>query len=142
MSNRTDILAEARTWIGTPYHHQACAKGVGVDCGMLIVGVGVALGLMPMLPPELRTYGRLPNPEKMRSTIMQFMDPVDGIPQPGDALYMGWRVGMPMHMGILTDLHGRGILHSLADAGKVVETVLPSAYEPLIESWWKYRGLE
>jgi cell wall-associated NlpC family hydrolase len=33
MSNRTDaVLAEARTWLGTPYHHMGRLKGIGVDC--------------------------------------------------------------------------------------------------------------
>jgi len=30
------ILEEARSWIGTPYHHKGRVKGVGVDCGGLI----------------------------------------------------------------------------------------------------------
>lgn len=142
MPNRNDVLIEARKWIGTPFHHQACVRGVGVDCAMLVVGVGVALGVMPMLPPELRAYGRVPKPDRMRSIIAAYLDPVTGDPQPGDILYMGWKIGRPMHMGFLTDLHGRGLLHALSDAGKVVETALPSAYDALIESWWTYRGLE
>jgi cell wall-associated NlpC family hydrolase len=27
-----DIIAAARSWIGTPYCHQASLKGVGCDC--------------------------------------------------------------------------------------------------------------
>lgn len=34
-----DIIAEAKTWIGTPYHHQASLKGVGCDCIGLIRGI-------------------------------------------------------------------------------------------------------
>lgn len=36
---RDDIVAEARTWIGTKYHHKGRIKGVGVDCGGLIYEV-------------------------------------------------------------------------------------------------------
>ena len=36
---RTDIVAAARTWIGTPYRHQASLKGVGCDCLGLLRGV-------------------------------------------------------------------------------------------------------
>lgn len=36
---RAAILAEARTWIGTPYHHQASLRGAGVDCIGLVRGV-------------------------------------------------------------------------------------------------------
>lgn len=33
------FVSEARAWIGTPYRHQASAKGVGCDCLGLIRGV-------------------------------------------------------------------------------------------------------
>jgi cell wall-associated NlpC family hydrolase len=33
---RQSILTEARTWIGTPYHHKGRVKGVGVDCGGIL----------------------------------------------------------------------------------------------------------
>jgi NlpC/P60 family putative phage cell wall peptidase len=33
------IVAEARSWIGTPYRHQASLKGVGCDCLGLLRGV-------------------------------------------------------------------------------------------------------
>ena len=33
------IVAAARGWIGTPYHHQASLKGVGTDCLGLVRGV-------------------------------------------------------------------------------------------------------
>ena len=36
---RTSIVAEARSWIGTPYRHQASLKGVGCDCLGLVRGV-------------------------------------------------------------------------------------------------------
>lgn len=39
MTWRDKIVAEARTWIGTKYHHKARIKGVGVDCGGLIYEV-------------------------------------------------------------------------------------------------------
>lgn len=142
MPNRDEVLKEARRWLKTPFHHQACLIGQGVDCANLVVGVGHALGLMPMLPSEERRYGRLPDPVRMRAVIAKYLDPVEGQPKCGDILYMGWRAGTPMHMGFLTDLHGRGILHALSDAGSVIETAFPLHYDTLIDSWWKYRGLE
>ncbi len=35
----TDIVAIARSWIGTPYVHQASVKGAGCDCLGLLRGV-------------------------------------------------------------------------------------------------------
>lgn len=40
---RDAIVAHARTWIGTPYHHQASRIGAGTDCLGLIRGVFRAL---------------------------------------------------------------------------------------------------
>lgn len=39
MPTRADIVAAARSWIGTPYHHQASVRGVGADCLGLVRGV-------------------------------------------------------------------------------------------------------
>ena len=36
---RDQILAVARTWIGTRYHHQAAVKGAGCDCIGFIIGL-------------------------------------------------------------------------------------------------------
>ena len=37
------IIAEARSWLGTPYCHQASLKGVGCDCLGLVRGVYEAI---------------------------------------------------------------------------------------------------
>jgi cell wall-associated NlpC family hydrolase len=50
--NATDIVAVARSWLGTPYHHQATLKGVGCDCLGLVRGVYADLcGHAPEEPP-------------------------------------------------------------------------------------------
>ena len=48
----TDIVQIARSWIGTPYIHQASLKGVGCDCLGLLRGVWRELkGPEPETPP-------------------------------------------------------------------------------------------
>src|ERR1700722_5813082 len=49
---RAAVVAEARSWLGTPYHNCADIKGVGVDCGMLIVRVFVDTGLCDPFDPR------------------------------------------------------------------------------------------
>lgn len=39
MSKASNTVAEALTWLGTPYHQQGRVKGVGVDCGTLLCEV-------------------------------------------------------------------------------------------------------
>lgn len=49
---RASILAAAASWLGTPYVHQASAKGAGCDCLGLIRGVWRELyGAEPEIPP-------------------------------------------------------------------------------------------
>lgn len=40
------IVEEAKSWIGTPYHSMARLKGIGVDCGQLLIGVYENVGLI------------------------------------------------------------------------------------------------
>lgn len=47
------IVSEARSWLGTPWHHMGdehavAIKGVCVDCAMLLVEVFKAAGLVPL----------------------------------------------------------------------------------------------
>lgn len=48
---RAAICAEARTWLGTPYHHMARVKGAGVDCLQILIGVYSAVGLIEAVDP-------------------------------------------------------------------------------------------
>lgn len=43
--HRAAVVAEARSWIGTPYVLQARVKGAGVDCASLIAEVLIASNL-------------------------------------------------------------------------------------------------
>lgn len=52
---RAAIVAEAMTWLKTPYHHRARIKGAGVDCAQLPIAVYADLGLIPPIDP---TYVR------------------------------------------------------------------------------------
>ncbi len=43
---RRRVVAEALTWLGTPWRHRAKIKGVGVDCGQFPLAVYVGAGLI------------------------------------------------------------------------------------------------
>lgn len=40
------IVESVRSWLGTPYHHRARLKGVGVDCGQLVIAAHVEAGMV------------------------------------------------------------------------------------------------
>jgi NlpC/P60 family putative phage cell wall peptidase len=48
------VLAEARSWLGTPFHHAAMVKGKrgGVDCAHFLIGVYSAVGRIEAFEPE------------------------------------------------------------------------------------------
>ena len=43
---RARVVAEARSWLGTPYHHRGKIKGAGVDCAQLPLCVYVGAGML------------------------------------------------------------------------------------------------
>ena len=49
---REAVVAEARTWIGTPWIHMAAIKGAGVDCAMLLARVYIEVGLVAEFDPR------------------------------------------------------------------------------------------
>lgn len=83
------VVAEAKTWIGTPYHHAADVKGHGVDCAMILVRVYSDLGLIPKFDP--RPYPAQwylhRDEERYLGWIQKYCQKVE-VPQPADiALY-------------------------------------------------------
>ena len=48
---RAPVVAEALTWLHTPYHHHARVKGAGVDCAQLLCAVYEACGCVPHVDP-------------------------------------------------------------------------------------------
>jgi len=50
-TQRAAVVAEALTWLNTPYHHHARVKGVGVDCAQLLCAVYEACGVVPHIDP-------------------------------------------------------------------------------------------
>jgi cell wall-associated NlpC family hydrolase len=50
-AKRAQVVQEALTWLGTPYHHHARVKGVGVDCAQLLCAVYEACGCVPHIDP-------------------------------------------------------------------------------------------
>lgn len=53
VEGRAAILAEARSWLGTPYHGNAAIKGAGVDCIRFIQRCYVDAGVIaPFIIPQ------------------------------------------------------------------------------------------
>ena len=124
---RKAILRVARTYLGTPFHHLGRAKTYGVDCIGLVAGVSQALQLSDF---DQTGYSRRPG----ASTLLDGIRAADGFTElasvdlalPGDVLvfWISPRSKAPQHIGILTE--NGGLIHTHANAGRVVETGLGS----------------
>lgn len=148
MTMRNAIVAEARSWLGTPFHHQAMVKGVGVDCAMLVRAVGETLGVLHIDPLQWQTYanyGRAPNPRRMGEALRTFLVPIEPpvtAAWPGDVMWLQWREDLPMHLAILAkDGDRTTMIHALADEGKVVEHGFVAEWPARVVAWFQYPGV-
>lgn len=84
--SRTDrVLSEALSWAGTPWHHEADIKGVGVDCAFFLIRVFHSAGVIPDVnprpyPPDWHFHR---DEERFIGWLTQFADEVES-PEPGD----------------------------------------------------------
>ena len=93
MSRADAIVAEARAWIGTPYHHQASLKGVGCDCLGLLRGVwrGI-LGPEPEWPPPYAPDWAEAGGDPLLDAARRHLVAADVV-TPGAVLVFRWREG-------------------------------------------------
>jgi cell wall-associated NlpC family hydrolase len=87
-----EIVKEARTWLGTPYHHLARVKGAGVDCAQILIGVFAAISLIKEFdtgdyPMDWMMHR---DEERYLGFITRYADEVTD-PQPGDVVL--YRIG-------------------------------------------------
>ncbi len=127
------IVAQARTWIGTRYHHQGRLKKSlrgpgGVDCIGLVVGVIEELGLQDgegKLLSEHDEFNYSMYPEKGR-LVKNMAKHLRQVPieqmREGDVLLFKF-FNDPQHVGLLTRYisGGVGVIHCTSSSGWVVE---------------------
>lgn len=100
MVARAAIAAAARSWLGTPYHHQASLRGVGCDCLGLVRGVWRSLygAEAEPVPP----YGRDWPGDGLAEAARRHLRPC-AAPCTGDILLFAWSPGRPArHCAILS----------------------------------------
>ncbi len=134
-----EVARIARSWIGTPYRHQASLKGVGTDCLGLVRGVWREIyGAEPEeTPPYSRDWGEAARDEALWRAAARRLAPGEGAERAGDVILFRMMEGAPAkHMAIVgepgvADKGGRAaggtIIHAYSGRS-VLET-------PFIDSW-------
>lgn len=129
---RQRIVAAARTWMGTPYHHQASCKGIGADCLGLVRGVWRDCFGSDVSVPQTysRDWAEASGIETMLAGAREHLIAID--PQsihPGDVVVFRLRPGfVAKHAAIIAT--PETIIHAM-EGGPACEVTL--------SSWWRRR---
>ncbi len=130
--NADEVVRVARQWIGTPYHHQASARGVGADCLGLVRGVWRELyGCEAEEPPPYsRDWAEASGRETMLTAAARHLCPIaPAAALAGDVLVFRLRAGaVAKHAAILT---GEAMMiHAMEGV---------DAAEVAVSPWWRRR---
>jgi len=137
MPTRSQIIEEARTYLGTPFHHQGRLKGVGVDCIGLLTGVAQGLNITHH---DLTGYSRHPD----GVTLLRELNKAGLVPieeaKPGDVLVF-WmtRPYLPCHAGILTEQDT--VIHTWTTIGFVTEHPFDDAWRARVAAVFAFPGV-
>lgn len=136
--SRQIVVALARTWLGTPYHHQASVKSIGCDCVGLIRGLFAELyGQFPVSAASVaytRDWAEATGEETLIVAARRHL--VEIAPtsaKPGDVIVFRYRERMvAKHTGLLAMAPDGAptLIHALEAA--------PLSEVPLLP-WWQRR---
>jgi NlpC/P60 family putative phage cell wall peptidase len=132
MITRQEIISTARSWIGTPYHHQGSCRGVGADCLGLVRGVWHTLyGNAAETPPVYtRDWAEASGSETLIAAATRHLTLIPlADARAGDVIVFRFRPGLPAkHVGILSAANQ--FVHAM-EGGPAVEIALTP--------WWRRR---
>ena len=127
MSAADAVVAEAMTWLGTPYRHQGSTKGVGCDCLGLVRGIWRAVyGSEPEAPgPYAADWAEAGGRERLIDAARRHcLEKPLANAVPGDLLVFRWRPRHPAkHLGIL--LPEQSFAHAYEGHEVTVSALIP-----------------
>ena len=124
-AKRARIVAVARSWIGTPYRHQASVKQAGADCLGLVRGVWreVVGDEAEAAPPYSYDWGESGRRELLYEAACRNLHKVDLPGRAGDVVLFRMRdKGIAKHLGVLSE-DGSSFIHAFTGHG-VIENAL------------------
>lgn len=140
-----DVVSEARSWVGTPFHDGQGLKGVGTDCAGMPVSIGMCLGFREAMECSVdpRFIGRSmhPNPKILLALCDSYLDRV----QPADMqlgdLVLGKVEIEPQHFGIISCMNPLRMIHAYKQVRRVTENILDAAWRARLLRVYRFRGV-
>lgn len=142
MSDQTAIVAAARSWIGTPYLHQASTKAAGTDCLGLLRGVWrEVIGAEPVAVPAYSAdWSEASGREDLLAAASAWLIAKPLAEEaPGDVLLFRMRPGaVAKHLGIAARVGAEAsFVHAYTGHG-VVETALSTPWRRKIVARFQF----
>ncbi len=109
---REKVVAEALSWLNTPYAHNKACRGVGADCALFPLAVYENVGVLPHAPvPEYSPQWFLHHSEEIYLNAVLARGATEtSVPQPGD--FALWRIGRCYSHGAIV-IKWPTIIHAL-----------------------------
>lgn len=115
--SQDEVVIQARSWIGVPFHHQGRSKALGVDCAGFVVELARELRILPSDFKETVDYRRLPD-GRLEGLIQGICRKTEKA-EPGTLILFKWpSQNYPSHVGICT---GPTLIHAYQRADQVIE---------------------
>ena len=119
---RARVVAAARAWIGTPYHMNARIRGVGVDCGQVIIAAFADAGLVEPFdtghsPIDFHLNRR---EERYVEFVTRHLTEFPGPPAPGDVIMFHFGHSYS-HGAIVVASEPLTVVHAMIRVGEVIE---------------------
>ena len=113
---RSAVVAEARSWIGTPYHSNARIKCVGVDCAQFPAAVYHQAGIISEVPMEAYSpqWHMHQDEERYIKQVLEYAFEIEGEPKVAD--FVMFHVGRVWAHGAII-LDWPQIIHSVSGMG-------------------------
>ena len=124
------LITIARSWLNTPWRHNQCKKGLGVDCVNFIWAVAKEYGLNGSDLP-LR-YSRVSRYNEIESYLDEYAERTNTFSPTNILLFK--MSGFNTHIAYGTDI---GMIHASLSWRKVIEHPIDGIWERCLVSQWK-----
>jgi len=139
MEERRRVVAEAMTWVGTPYRVAANVKGAGIDCAMILIEVYAAAGIIEWrdprpYPPDYYLHNK--SPRYLNEVGMHAREIKREELNIGDTVLFKFGHA-PAHSGIIIDMNGLTMVHSYKGRGCIVDDLEKTPWLlSRVDSYW------
>lgn len=124
------LITIARSWLGTPWRHNQCVKGLGVDCVNFVWAVAKEAGLDGSDLPS--RYARVSCYRQIEKYLDGFLPRIEVLRESNLLLFE--LNGYTTHIGFATD---KGMIHASLQWGEVVEHPIDGIWANSLVKQWK-----